>query len=148
MSFINAMELYFLCFLSLPASFSCKYWKKLRLLLKTIQSGFIIFFWLSTVFWCSTPFTAIVVFWRIILDLVKETDCWWSCSSKFFFLASEVLIKLERFEMSPSFEPGAQIVFRRKWRKVHTLYFYFDFVVVNIFASPTAKRFFHMWVRF
>ena len=67
-------------FLRLPAFFSCKkWWLNLWFHLKTKYFFFRDFFKV-TLFWCSTPFTALVVFWRTNLrpknTLSRRSPCW------------------------------------------------------------------------
>ena len=52
--------------------------KKFRKFLKTNYTVFL-FFSMLIVFWCSTPFTAVVVSWTIIMEPIYAPNHWWPC---------------------------------------------------------------------
>ena len=74
-----------------------------------------------TVFWCSTSYTVIIVFWMMLMKLVDAPARWWPCACLTYVSG---LRRLERnfifFEMNTYLWPGAQIWFRHKWRKLVT----------------------------
>ena len=74
-----------------------------------------------TVFWCSTSYTVIIVFWMMLMEPVDAPVCWWPCACLKCVSGLRRLEKnLEFFEVHTCHWPGAQIWFGQKWRKLVT----------------------------
>ena len=106
----------------------CKFWwiRSSITCEKTIPfSSFLSFF---TVFWCSTPSTAVFVSGKVMMKPIKLSDCWWPSWCRKFVSGLQRLEKLELFEMHTSLGPGAQMLFRRKRTKLDKSIFCSHFV--------------------
>ena len=76
-----------------------------------------------TVFWYSTSYTVIIVFWMMLMEPVDAPARWWPWACLKCISGLRRLRKiLEFFEMHTCLWPGAQIWFRHKWRKLVTAY--------------------------
>ena len=70
--------------------------------------------------WASTSYTVIIVFWMMLMQPVIAPVCWWPCACLKCVSGPRRLEKLDFFEMYTCLWPGAQLLFRHKWRKVTT----------------------------
>ena len=117
-SFQKDMQLWFLSFCVFQPLFLGINSENLWLLLK-IKECFPSF--LLTLFWCSTSYTVIIVLWKILKEPVNANARWWSCSC---LKCGSGLRRLGKnvglFETHKCPWPGAQILFRHKWRKLVT----------------------------
>ena len=74
-----------------------------------------------TVFWCSTSYTVLIVFWMMLMEPVDAPARWWPCACLKCVSGLRRLKKPWTFsEMHKCLWPGAQIWFTHKWRKLFT----------------------------
>ena len=112
------MQLYFLFFVSsslAPPKIVMKYlfdslWKPISPFLK----------FLVNCIWDSTSNTVIIVFWMMLMQTVNAPALGWPCACLKCALVCEVWKKAWTFPMHTCLWPGAQILFRHKWRKLAT----------------------------
>ena len=147
MSFINAIQPYFLSFCVIQPFFSCmKSWLISWLHLKTKYFFFRDLFKV-TFFWRSTPFTALVVFSRIILRPNITLPCRSACWCRQHVSGLEILKKIDCMEMYTS--PGviAYIFFRHDWRKLTNFGFSLVFGDFSWMVN-FQMNFFHLKLKF
>ena len=121
------MQYNFNSFVYASSSFFCFnwWWRRFLIISENHLFGFHVFFSMSTLFRCSTRFSAIVVFLK-----VSDGPPFWICSLlallvlEMYFWPWNTGMKLIFFEMYTSLEPGAQMLFRHEWRKLDTLLFF------------------------
>ena len=77
-SFITAMQLYLLSFLRLLAAICWQVVLNKFHFSRKLSSPFSKF--VSTVFWCSTSYTPIVVPWKMLQEIVKNSAPRWPCT--------------------------------------------------------------------
>ena len=73
-----------------------------------------------SVFWDSTSYTAISVFWMILMERLDASTRWcpWACLKKeMCFWPAKTRKNLELFEMPTGHWTGAQMWFRHNWKK-------------------------------
>ena len=137
------MQLYFLSFLS--CSLFC-----LEVVIKLFD-----YFWKTivcfpslvlTVFWCSTSYTVLIVFWMLLLEPVDALARWWPCASLKCVSGLRRLKKPWTFEMHTCLWPGPQIWFRHKGRNWLHFLFYFS-VLMGIVASVKGMSYFSIVFR-
>ena len=121
------MQYNFNSFVYASSSFFCFnwWWRRFLIISENHLFGFHVFFSMSTLFRCSTRFSAVVVFLK-----VSDGPPFWICSLlallvlEMYFWPWNTGMKLIFFEMYTSLEPGAQMLFRHEWRKLETLLFF------------------------
>ena len=102
-----------------PVYLSRKFWWIVSLITSENQLVFFQSFVLP-VFWDSTSYIVIPLIWTMLMEPVNAAARCWPCAFLKWVSGLRGLEELVLFEMHTCLWPGAQILFRHKWRNLAT----------------------------